>query len=80
MVERYVRDVEVAGSNPVTSTIEKPHQTAIFRLFGAVFLFSEIHEIIGKNKIKYKTCGIHVALLLAIGTHDSGFVLFPEIY
>jgi hypothetical protein len=49
-------------------------------LFGAVFLFSEIHEIIGKNKIKYKTCGIHVALLLAIGTHDSGFVLFPEIY
>ncbi len=29
LVERYVRDVEVAGSNPVTSTKEKPRKMAV---------------------------------------------------
>lgn len=80
LVERYVRDVEVAGSNPVTSTNEKPHQTAICRLFGAVFLYSKFQQIIGNNMFNYKICGTHVAFLLTIGTHESESALFPEIY
>ena len=34
LVERYVRDVEAAGSNPVTSTIEK--ETVFDRLFSMI--------------------------------------------
>ena len=36
LVERYVRDVEVAGSNPVTSTSREPRHA--FRVVEALFL------------------------------------------
>ena len=35
LVARFVRDEEVAGSNPVTPTSERPDQTGIQRLEGA---------------------------------------------
>ena len=38
LVERYVRDVEVASSNLVTSTKKQP-KTSYFDLFSAVFLY-----------------------------------------
>ena len=30
MVERYVRDVEAAGSNPVTSTVKNPCKSVVY--------------------------------------------------
>lgn len=40
LVERYVRDVEVAGSNPVTPTAVKEEEFR--RGSGALFLFMEM--------------------------------------
>ena len=37
LVERYVRDVEAAGSNPVTPTIAKSGKPAFSEMKGLVF-------------------------------------------
>ena len=51
LVERCVRDAEVAGSNPVISTIDiSPPNGAISRLAGFLFLFF----LISLNKKQYK--------------------------
>ena len=37
LVARLLWEQDAAGSNPVTRTMKKPHQKAIFRTSGAVF-------------------------------------------
>lgn len=43
LVERYVRDVEVAGSNPVTSTKLKPASDRCFWWFDAGFIICVLY-------------------------------------
>ena len=47
LVERYVRDVEAAGSNPVTPTINK--SSFFINYEGAVFINDIIYLLIERN-------------------------------
>ena len=51
MVERYVRDVEAAGSNPVTSTTKKAHESVVYAGCGLFYFLAD--PTISRKKPQY---------------------------
>ena len=53
LVERYVRDVEVAGSNPVTPIFKKIPQSFVFTGFEVFLYFQSVSENYSKSFLFY---------------------------
>jgi hypothetical protein len=73
----HVRDVEAAGSNPVTSTNQKPAWILDFPVFYAGFFY--VHKSSKKQQKTGKNTK-HMALLLMTSTLTPFLFLLPEIY
>ena len=69
VVSRIVRDDEIAGSSPVTSTKKQP-KTSYFDLFSAVFLYT-FHKI---GSFQLTTCSLIFGLFIEF------FMAFSQVF